>query len=398
MKTRVMMPAALSMIALAAACAVAADWPNWRGSDHNGISTETGWLAKWQASKPVVLWKAKVGTGFSSIAVADSRVYTMGYAANRNGVYCFDAASGKELWMYSYAGDKGAKYYEGGPHATVAVDEGKVYAVSKWGQVFCLTGDEGKLLWQSDVAKEIKAETPTWAFGSSPIVMGKMLLINLGTSGVALDKTSGKMLWQSGSECSGYATPVPYIDGDKKCLAIFGKGHLYGVDAQTGKKLWQQPWQTEYDANIADPIVTGDKIFISTGYNKGCALVSIAGGQPKILWQNTSMRNHFNTSVLIDGHVYGFDESRLTCVNLADGKSPWQKEGMGKGSLMAADGKLIVLSEDGKLVIAEAKATAYKELLAVKILSGKCWTAPVLSGGRIYARNAEGDLVCAGSK
>ncbi|MCE5277699.1 MAG: PQQ-binding-like beta-propeller repeat protein [Planctomycetaceae bacterium] len=397
MKTRAMIPAVLSMIVLGA-CAVAADWPNWRGPGHNGISAETGWLAKWQASRPVVLWKAKVGTGFSSIAVADSRVYTMGYASNRNGVYCFDAATGKQQWVYSFAGDKGAKYYEGGPHATVAVDGDKVYAVSKWGQVFCLAAADGKLAWQNDVAKAINAQTPTWAFGSSAIVQGKMLLINLGTAGVALDKASGKLLWQSGPECSGYATPVPYVDGGKECLAIFGKDHLYGIDAASGKKLWQHPWRTEYDANIADPIVSGDNIFISSGYNKGCALVSIAGGKPKVLWQNANMRAHFNTAVLIDGHVYGFDESSLVCLNLADGKSLWKKEGLGKGSLMAADGKLIVLSEDGKLVIAEAAPAAYKELLAVKILAGKCWTAPVLSGGRIYARNADGDLVCVGSK
>jgi outer membrane protein assembly factor BamB len=163
--------------------------------------------------------------------------------------------------------------------------------------------------------------------------------------------------------------------------------------------MWKFPWKASYDINSSDAIIAGDTIFVSSGYNKGCVLVKISGGEATEVWQNKNMRNHINCSVLWEGHIYGFDGQvggggKLTCLDLATGEKKWSQDGMGTGSLMIADGKLIILSEKGKLVIAAASPEGFKELASAEILTGKCWTYPVLANGRIYARNADGQLVC----
>jgi len=183
--------------------------------------------------------------------------------------------------------------------------------------------------------------------------------------------------------------------GSEKCVVIVGSTEIFGLVAATGKVLWKFPWKTDYDINAADPIISGDTVFVSSGYNHGCALLKIEGGNVTDVWRNKNMRNHFNSCVLWDGYLYGFDESTLRCLDFKTGEVKWSQEGLGKGSLMIADGKLIILSERGKLVIAPASPEGFKELASVQILMGKCWTVPVLANGKIYARNnPDGQLVC----
>jgi outer membrane protein assembly factor BamB len=161
-----------------------------------------------------------------------------------------------------------------------------------------------------------------------------------------------------------------------------------------GKALWRHEWKTDYDVNAADPIVAGESVFVSSGYNRGAAHLKIAGRQTSVVWENRNMRNHFNSCVLVEGNLYGFDEGDLKCLNFQTGKVNWSEGSLGKGSLMAADGKLIILGERGQLVVTEASPAAFKPLSRAQVLGGKCWTTPALSNGRIYCRNAKGDLVC----
>ena len=180
---------------------------------------------------------------------------------------------------------------------------------------------------------------------------------------------------------------------------MFGCSDLFCIEAATGKVLWRYEWKTDYDINAADPIIVGDMIFISSGYNKGCALLQVNADGAKEIYSNRNMRNQCNGSVLWGGYVYGFDgqvggSGKLTCMDLKTGQIKWAQAGLGTGSLMLADGKLIVLGEAGKLAIVEASPDGYRELASAQILTGKCWTVPVLANGRIYARNAAGDLVC----
>jgi outer membrane protein assembly factor BamB len=401
MKMRKLFLGFLACVVLTSYCytAHAADWPNWRGPDYNGISSETGWTTNWPNGKPAVLWRADVGTGFSSISVSNGRAYTMGNINDRDILYCFDAATGKKIWEQSYDCPLFKKNHEGGPCGTPTVEGNAIYTFSKNGDALRFAADTGRIVWRKNLHREYNYEHPTWHFSSSPVVVDNMVILNAGSNGIALNKNDGSLIWQNGNDVSGYASAVPYTQAGKKCVVMATKDELVSLDTATGRIVWKYPWRTRYDINAADAVILGDEIFISSGYNKGCALLKINGNDVTELWRNSHMRNQLNSSVIWQGHVYGFDGQvggggQLRCVNYEDGEVKWAQRGLGTGSLMLADGKLIILSERGKLVIASASPDQYTELASAQILTGKCWTVPVLSNGRLYARNADGNLVC----
>ena len=376
----------------------ALDWPRWRGPDLNGISKEKGWTTVWPKQGPRQLWTASVGTGFSSMTVSERRVFTMGNKDDQDTVYCFDAATGKELWKHTYAEPLDPRFYEGGTSGTPTIDDETVYTLSRKGKLFAFNASSGKIKWQKDIARELELTIPEWGFAGAPLVQGGLLILNAGTHGLALKKESGELTWSTGKASSGYATPVPFEAKGGPALAIFGWRALAAVALKDGSVLWEFPWKTEYDINAADPIVSGGRMFVSSGYRKGGALLKL-DDKPAQVWANQNMHNQLNSSVLIDKHLYGISgqngrEADLRCVEFDTGAIRWQEKSAGFGALMAADGKLLVLSEKGELIIAEGTPAKFNALARAQVLGGKCWTVPVLSGGRIYCRNVQGRLVC----
>jgi outer membrane protein assembly factor BamB len=386
--------AVLALAAFGSFAARGADWPCWRGPDRNGISAEKGWQAQWPAEGPKQLWKASVGTGFSSFSVSGGRVYTMGNRADTDRVFCLEANTGKAVWEYSYPSALDPKNFEGGPCATPTVADGRVYTFSRKGDLFCLDGAKGTVVWLKHLNRELGLEIPTWGCASSALVEGGLVVVNMGSAGVALDGKTGKMVWVSAKSAGAYATPVPLKIGGEQCLAIFSRESLIAVRAADGREVWSYPWKTMYDVNAADPIIDGDKIFISSGYNHGGTLLKMSGPAPAKVWENKNLRNHFNSCVLWQGYLYGPDDSGLRCVAFETGDLKWSYPAFGKGSLMVADGKLVALSEKGELIIAAATPAAFTPLARAQVLQGKCWTTPVLANGLIYCRNAVGDVVC----
>lgn len=384
----------LALFVASSFCAAAADWYRWRGPDLNGISKESGWSTAWPREGPRQLWKTSVGTGFSSVSVSNGRLYTMGNYNDRDTVYCFNADTGAQLWKHAYVCPTDPNLYEGGPNATPTIDGNAVFTFSRKGHLFAFEAESGKVIWSKNLHDELGLEVPDWGFSGSPLVEGKLLIVNAGTGGTAVDKTTGNVVWSSGKGSAGYSSPVVFNPGTVRGVLMFSTKELVAVNAVNGQPLWRHPWATAYGVNAAEPLLLGDRIFISSGYNQGCALLQIRGNAVSVLWQNRNMRNHFNSSVAWQGFVYGFDESELKCLDLQNGAVKWSERGLGKGSLIAADGKLIVLSESGELVVAEGSQAAFKPLARAQVLGGKCWTAPVLSNGRIFCRNARGDLVC----
>ncbi len=396
----IVVAAAVTLLLLAATGTYAADWTNWRGPNHNGVSDETGWRTDWAKNAPKQLWKKSVGAGYSSVSVSKGRVYTIGNRNNTDTVWCLNAENGEVLWERSYpcgAGTYSSGAY-GGPRATPTVDDKSVYTLSHDGQVFCLDADSGKVIWSKNLQKELSAKPPRWGFAGSPLVEGKLLILNMGTSGVALDKATGKVVWKTGSGIAGYTTPVSFTMGRTRCLAIFNVDSLVVVKAADGKEIWRQERKVAYDVHAADPIISGDRMFISSGANTGCSLLRIDGEKPAVIWQNKEIRNYFNDCVLWKGHIYGFDlfnRSTLKCLDFQTGAVKWSQEKLGRNcSLMIADGKMVVMNGLGALIVAEASPDGYKELGRVEILSGICWSVPVLSGGKIFCRSYNGELVC----
>ena len=377
--------------------AEAADWPNWRGPNHNGVSNETGWVATWPKNGPKVLWKKSIGTGFCSIAVSNGRVYTMGNIKDNDILYCFEADTGKEIWKKSYPCPLFKKNHEGGPSATPTVDGDSVYTFSKNGDAIRFKAATGQVVWHKKLNKDLGFKHPTWYFASSPFIIDNMVILNAGTAGVALNKADGSVIWQNGKGAAGYSTAVPFTMDGKKCIALFAAKEMVALNPKTGKVLWKIPWKTSYDVNAADAVIEGNKIFLSSGYNKGCAVYTFGPSDFTEEWKNKKIRNHFNSSVLWKGYIYGVDDGKsITCLDFKTGEVKWTQSGFGKGSLMLADGKLIILSDKGKLAIAEVSPTGFKELASAQILpKKKCWTVPILANGRIYARNNPGgQLVC----
>lgn len=377
----------------------AGDWPRWRGPDLNGLSKEGGWTTAWPKEGPRQLWKASVGIGFSSVAVARSRLFTLGNADEADTVLCFNAETGQPLWKHSYACPLDAKYYEGGPGSTPTVDGDKVFTLSKRGHLICFEAASGHVAWQKDLMSVLGTKKPEWGFAGSPLVEGNLLILNVGGAGTAVDKSTGKVIWKSDTSAAGYATPVPFVANRERCAAIFSGKALLGVRLKDGLPLWSHSWVTKWDINAADPIVFDDKLLIST-FDRGCALLKVSSAVPTVVWENSSMANHFNSCVVLNGFAYGVHgntdhpDRDLRCLDLATGQMKWRHAGFGLGSLMAADGKLIILSERGELVVAEATPERFQPLARAQVLGGKCWTVPVLAHGRIYCRNAQGTLIC----
>jgi outer membrane protein assembly factor BamB len=327
------------------------------------------------------------------MAVSKGRLYTMGNENDTDTVWCLDASTGKEVWRHNYPCPKDPKEDEGGPRATPTVDGDKVYTFSRTGLAFCLDADSGQVIWKRDLRDELEAAAPKWGFASSPVVRGKLLILNAGPAAAALDKATGKTVWSSGRGEAGYASAVPFDYHGSEYVAIPNAKQLSVIKVSDGTALCQFPWPTDNGVNAADAIVFDGKAFISSDYNRGCALIKV-GPEPQVLWQNRKMRNHFNSCVLQDGYIYGFDMSTLRCMDFKTGEEKWSLDGFGKGSLIIADGKLIILSERGELAVADASPAEFRQISRAKVIGGKCWTVPVLSGGRIYCRNAAGDLVC----
>jgi outer membrane protein assembly factor BamB len=326
----------------------------------------------------------------------------MGNDDGKDVIYCFDVKSGRELWKHTFPLELDPNMFEGGPRATPTLDGGHVYTVSHQGDLWCLDAATGKKVWYHHYQKDFGGRRPDWGFSGSPTVAGNLLLCDVGGTGastVALDKKTGKVVWKIGNHAPGYGSPaVMQIEG-KPTVVVFKAKDLVGYDLASGKELWSTGWQTSYDVNAATPLaVGGDRIFISSGYNAGCALIQVRNGKATELWRNKNLRAHVNTPVPIDGHVFGVDGNtgggNLVCLDLATGERKWEEKTVKGGSLIRAGDKLFVLTEKGELVIADASPAGFKAQLRTSVLNKRCWVQPALSAGRLFVKDNDGNLVC----
>ena len=392
------------------ASAAEGDWPQWLGPDRSGaIPAPVKWSPSW-SGRPRIAWTAQVGVGYSSVAVAAGKAYTMGAAQGEETLYAFDALSGKRLWAQTYPAKLVDKLHQGGPSSTPTVDGERVLSLSKDGKLFAWDASSGQRLWGADLHQDLGLKLPEWGFTSSPLVLGDRVIVDVGPT-LAVDRATGRIAWKSKLHKPAYSSPVAFQHQGKTRLASLNSDGLVVLDAQDGRELAFAEWRTAYDTNAATPLVVGDRIYISTGYERGHALFRFTGSGLEKVWENKALANHMNNSVLVDGHLYGFDgnghsggpKSRtfLVCVELDTGRELWRHQGLGCGSLIAVGGTLVILSDWGELVTARATPEGYKPLSQAKVTGPErftsrnpCWTSPAAAQGLVYVRDTQGKLVC----
>ena len=378
-----------------------AEWPQWRGPNRDGISSETGLLETWPEGGPKVLWRIPLGEGFSGVSVSQGRLYTLFAQGDDAFAVCLDASSGKELWRFR-VGDKFVEGAGNGPRSTPTLDGDRVYVLGARGKLFALNSTSGKKVWERDFVNEFGSKVPNWGFSTSPLVEGGLLLVEVGgeegKSVAAFDKKSGKEVWTSHTDRAAYSSPIVVTFNKVRQILFLTSKALLSVSPKDGQIYWQYPWLTHDGINVATPIfVPPDKIFLSSSYGYGAALVKMKTSADTLsveeVWRSKVMKNHFNSSVQRGDYLYGFDDAILRCIKAGNGEEQWGMRGFGKGSLLLVEGHLIVLGDAGQLALVEATPVGYTEKARAQVLEGKCWTVPTLASGRLYVRN-EKELVC----
>lgn len=377
------------------------DWPRYLGPQFNLTSTETNWVGQWPEKGPKILWRANVGIGASSVAISNGRLYTMGNVNNKDTVSCLNALTGKPVWQHAFDAPLDKRSFEGGPAGTPTVDGDLVFTLNHQGKLHCLNAGTGAVVWQKNVVSEFSGSQPRWGYAGSPLVEGDLLILDIGGpshSTIALNKTDGALVWRNGRDRAGYASPVPFTHQDTRGVLVFKARDLVALNVANGEELWRHPWKTSWDVNASTPVVAGpDLIFVSTGYGVGCALIKLQEGQPVELWKNNALASQFNTPVVAGNHVYGIHgmagKGTLKCLSLHTGEVRWSFPDVGCGSLMLAGDRLIVLGEQGDLIVGRATADEFIVQSRARVLTGRCWVVPVLSHGLLYCRDNNGNLV-----
>jgi outer membrane protein assembly factor BamB len=390
----------LAGAALAASAASAADWPQWLGPARNGTSPETGLLTDWSTRKPKVLWKVPGGDGYSTVAVVGDRAYTLVQRDDRELAIALDAATGKELWA-TPLGSAFKNQFGNGPRSTPAIAGGRVYVQSVNGPLVCLNAADGKIVWQQDLLKRFGVKNITWGLSASPLLEGDLVLAIPGAKGAgvaAFHKLTGELAWKTSDDKAAYASPVAVTIDGKHQLVFFNAAGLLGVSADKGTAIWRMPWTTEFDCNIATPLVIGSRLFVSSGEDVGCALLQLRSDSgPDIVWESKGkksvMINYWATSVVHDGYLYGMagefnKRIDLRCVEAATGKLKWSKEDFGKAAVTLAEGHLFLTTKTGDLVVVAASPASYQEKGRLSIL-GETRTAPTVANRKLYLRDRE---------
>jgi outer membrane protein assembly factor BamB len=374
----------------------AEDWPQWRGPRRDGVSSETGLLKQWPASGPPLAWQVSgAGEGYSSFAVSGGRLFTLGARQGTEYVLAFDAASGKRVWEVAngrrFDNDRGS-----GPRSTPTVDGDRVYVFGSSGDLTALDAATGKVFWTQNLLRTYGGSNIQWGLSESPLVLSDRIIVTPGGSGtaiVAVKKTDGSLIWKTQSDEPGYSSAVLHTVGNVQQAIVFTGRRALGVDVSDGRLLWSYDRVANRTANIATPIARRNRVFLSSDYGTGAALLSLdpdgKGVKASEIYFTNDMRNHHASSVLVNDYLYGFSSSILTAMQFDTGKVVWRDRSVGKGSVVVADNQLYLYSEDGVVGLADVSPSQYVERGRFRLKTGNLptWSHPVVSGGKLYLRD-----------
>lgn len=377
---------------------MAQNWNQFRGANRNGAKDNVE-LKQFTKKAPKLLWKKKIGDGFSEITVEGNHLYTMiseaqDSTSGEEFIAAYDATNGNELWrtkvdsiFFDTFGD--------GPRSTPAIGKDKIFSLSSYGKLTASSKKDGKTLWQVDFMKEFGSAVPRWGFSSSPVIVGNSIIIEVGGTEsrafMGFNKENGDILWKQGEGKATYNSPaVGEINGEK-CIVFANGRKIYALTPE-GETLWT------FDSKVSNPtsmpiIFDGNKIFISAVRSTAFCVVEVKDNKPVELTTGSSMKNDYSSSIHHNGYIYGFHVAALQCIDVKTGEKKWTKRGFGKGSLIRLGDHLLVLSDKGKLIQVKTNPEAYTEEGSIQAIVGKSWTAPSYTDGKIYLRNLD-EMAC----
>ncbi len=383
--------------AAAAAPVHDAYWTDFRGPERDGVYAETAIRTAWPAAGLDPLWTRPVGGGYASFVVAGGRAFTIEQRRNEEVVAAYDADTGTELWTHAWPAHFRETMGGPGPRATPTWHDGRLYALGATGRFVCLEAASGAVVWERDILDDAGARNLPWAMSGAPLVVDDLVVVQpggtRGWSVAAYDRLTGDVAWHGLDDVQSYTSPMPATLGGVRQIVVVTAERAVGLRPADGALLWEYPWTVRVVPNIAQPLVVGDaRLFLSAGYGKGAALIEISrtGGRftAATVWETNRMKNKFSSSVLIDGYIYGLDESILACIDAATGELMWKGGRYGYGQLLAAGGHLVVLTERGDLVLVRATPDGHEEVAGFRAIEGKTWNVPAMADGRILVRNA----------
>jgi outer membrane protein assembly factor BamB len=403
------------------------DWTSFLGPTSDSVSTEKGILTPWPKQGPRIVWEKRVSAGYAQAAVSRGRLFVFDRIRNKARLTCRESETGESLWTFEYPTHYTDYYnYSNGPRCYPVVDGDRVYVYGAEGMLHCVKAEDGKLIWKVDTLKDFGVIQNFFGVGSTPVVEGDLLLVQVGGSSnedvdkgngsglVAFNKYTGKVKYKTSDELASYSVPVLTTIGDRRWCFLFARGGLVGLDPATGKVDFHYPWRAKIreSVNASNPVVVGNRVFISECYGPGSALLEVKPGGCKEIWtdadkgRDKSMQCHWNTSIHVDGYLYGCsgrhpEQAELRCIELATGKVMWREPRLTRTSLLLVDGHFICLGEDGTLRLLKVNPKKYEEVSSVELkdedgellLKEPCWAAPILSHGLLYLRGAD-RLVC----
>ncbi len=409
-------------LALLGLAAFGADWPQWRGTGRNGMSEEKGLLTQWPEGGPPLAWRASgLGRGYSTVSVVGNKIFTMGDVDEAQHIIAVNRGDGKLLWK-TKVGPIWKDGY-GGPRGTPTVDGAYLYAIGTEGDLYCLDVKNGNVRWHKNLVRDFGGRMSAgrgvhWKFSESPLIDGDKIIVTPGVNSaaqVALNKKTGAEIWRTempvlgekGADGAGYASVmISNGGGIRQYVQLLGRG-VIGVEAKTGRFLWGYNRIANDVANIATPIIHGDFVFVSTGYNTGAALLKLSPEDNGIKAEEVyyldpeQMQNHHGGLILKDGFLYtgtGHNKGFPLCVNMKTGETAWgpiENEGKGSAAVTFADGHLYFRYQNGLMVLVEASSKGYKEKGSFMIpdVNQFSWAHPVISDGKLYLREQD-NLFC----
>jgi outer membrane protein assembly factor BamB len=379
------------------------EWSGFRGPNRNGVGPDIELDDDWNANAPREIWRIPVGPSWSSFSVAGRRIFTQEQRGDNEAVVCYNAETGDEIWIREYE----SRFWEAiggvGPRATPTINGSELYTMGSEGVVLKLNAVTGQIVWRRDLQQEAGRKPPEWGFSSSPLVVGSTVVVHAGAKGdkgtLAFDTDSGEPKWSAPAGDHSYSSPQLATLGGKQGVLMVTNDGVRMHDSESGEQLWEYAWKSEGYRSLQPLVLSDTSLLITTGMNTGTRRIDLKLEGDSFVgeerWTSKGIKTDYNDYVAHEGFLYGFDGSIFACIDLETGDKRWKRGRYGNGQvlLLPKAGQLLVVTEEGAIVLLNANSEKHEEVARIQAVNGKTWNHPVMVGNRLYVRNGE-EAVC----